>query len=241
MMSAPNQVSFLPEDYLDRKAQRRTNVICAILAAIVMGAIGSAFSLTERLVSQAERRHAVAEEGYAKAARQIQEVHDMEEKQQKMARQAELAASLLEKIPRSLILANVTNGLPQDVSMLEFNLDSRRLTAASASAAQNHTLPDGFEEAEPIKYAVTLRVTGIAANDMQVAEFIRNLSHSPLFTDVNLIVSDELDQDQGAHKVRRFEVEMTLNNDADLKGLENHLAGANTGTKATATVDQSSN
>jgi hypothetical protein len=76
---------------------------------------------------------------------------------------------------------------------------------------------------------------------MQVAEFIRNLSHSPLFTDVNLIVSDELDQDQGAHKVRRFEVSMTLNNDADLKGLENHLAGTSTGTKATATVDQSSN
>ena len=151
------------------------------------------------------------------------------------------SASLLEKIPRSLVLANVTNCLPQDVSMLEFDLDSRRLTAASPTPAQNHNLPDGFEEAEPIKYAVTLRVTGIAANDMQVAEFIRNLSHSPLFTDVNLIVSDELDQDQGSHKVRRFEVSMSLNNDADLKGLDDHLAGNGSGNKTTATVDQSSN
>ena len=28
-MSAPSQLSFLPEDYLERKAQRRSIVICA--------------------------------------------------------------------------------------------------------------------------------------------------------------------------------------------------------------------
>ena len=30
-MSAPNQLSFLPDDYLARKAQRRANLICATL------------------------------------------------------------------------------------------------------------------------------------------------------------------------------------------------------------------
>ena len=35
-MSAPNQVSFLPDDYLARKAQQRTNIICAMLFLIVI-------------------------------------------------------------------------------------------------------------------------------------------------------------------------------------------------------------
>ena len=30
-MGAPNELSFLPDDYLERKARRRTNAICAVL------------------------------------------------------------------------------------------------------------------------------------------------------------------------------------------------------------------
>ena len=31
MAAAPNELSFLPDDYLERKARRRTNAICAVL------------------------------------------------------------------------------------------------------------------------------------------------------------------------------------------------------------------
>ena len=46
-MSAPNDLSFLPDDYFQRKGRRRANALCAALAVVVMGAIGSAFTLTE--------------------------------------------------------------------------------------------------------------------------------------------------------------------------------------------------
>jgi Tfp pilus assembly protein PilN len=218
-MSAPNQLSFLPEDYLDRKAQRRTNVICAILAAIVMIAIGSAFTFTERMMQTAQRRHAVVEQRYAQAAQEITEVRDMEEKQRKMAHQAELAASLLEKIPRSIILAEVTNCLPVSVYLVNFDLASQRVHMAPPPAPKNN---DGKKAPppppEPITYDVTLRLTGIAANDLQVAQFIRNLSHCPLFSDVNLIISDQTTRDH--QPVRHFEIVMSLNNDADVTSLD---------------------
>ena len=38
-MAAPNELSFLPDDYLERKARRRANALCAGLSVIVMGAI----------------------------------------------------------------------------------------------------------------------------------------------------------------------------------------------------------
>ena len=52
MAGSPNELSFLPDDYLERKAQRRTNAICAVLFLVVMCAIGSAFTYTERSVGE---------------------------------------------------------------------------------------------------------------------------------------------------------------------------------------------
>src|SRR5256885_8539904 len=110
-MSSPNQLSFLPDDYLERKAQRRTNVICAVLFVVVLVAIASAFTITERTNHAVERRHAEMEKQYAEAAKRLEQVNQMQEKQKRMAHQAELTASLLEKVPRTHLLAEITNSL----------------------------------------------------------------------------------------------------------------------------------
>src|SRR5438105_9963650 len=121
-MASPNQLSFLPDDYLARKSQRRTNVICAGLFIVVMIAIGSAFSITERSMRQIEGKHAEIEQEYTEAAKRIEQVQQMQDKQRTMAHQAELTASLLEKVPRSFLLADVTNSMPGGVSLLDFTL-----------------------------------------------------------------------------------------------------------------------
>ena len=58
-------------------------------------------------------------------AQRIRQADMMQEKQRTMARQAELAASLLEKVPRSFILAEITNAMPPGVSLIDFNLESK--------------------------------------------------------------------------------------------------------------------
>src|SRR5215831_9029382 len=107
-MGSPNELSFLPDDYLERKAQRRTNVICAMLFLIVMVAIGTAFTFTERLGKDVEKEHANWETKYTDAAKRIQLKQQLEQKQAMMEKQAELSASLLEKVPRSYLLAKIT-------------------------------------------------------------------------------------------------------------------------------------
>jgi Tfp pilus assembly protein PilN len=148
-MTASDQLSFLPDDYLERKVQRRTNAICAILSLVIMLAIGSAFTLTERMIHRAEKEHAIVESQYADAGRQIEQVERLQIKQRKMARQAELSASLLEKVPRSFILAEITNALPAGVSLLDFTLDSKRhvmAQAAPTAAAPSRGAPGQFAD-----------------------------------------------------------------------------------------------
>src|SRR5206468_6427185 len=125
-MSAPNELSFLPDDYLERKRQRRTNVICAILFAVVMTTIGTTFSFSERSLRSVEKQHAAVEAEYTEAARRIEQVQQLLSKQRTMARQAEITALLLEKVPRSNLLAEITNGLPSGVSLTDFVLETKK-------------------------------------------------------------------------------------------------------------------
>src|SRR5436309_16139947 len=98
-MAAPNELSFLPDDYLERKQRRRTNAICAVLFCIVISSIGGAFTVTERSMREIEKQASDIDLQYTSAAKRIEQYQQMEEKQQTMQHQAELTASLLEKVP----------------------------------------------------------------------------------------------------------------------------------------------
>jgi Tfp pilus assembly protein PilN len=228
-MSAPNQLSFLPDDYLARKAQRRTNAICAILFLIVTVAIGAAFTYTDRGLKDARKGAANIAEQYAQAARPIEQFQKLQEKQRTMAHQAELTSSLIEKVPRSFLLAELTNSLPSGVSLIDMVLDSKRRTAAPPAAPKSAfeakanggaaAAAAATAQVQAVTYDVGIKVTGMATNDVQVAQFISKLNVSRLLQDVNLVVSDEFKQ--GDDKLRRFQIEMKLDPAAEVDPLSN--------------------
>jgi Tfp pilus assembly protein PilN len=244
-MSAPNQLSFLPDDYLELKAQRRTNVICAILFLIVMLAIGSAFAITERSLRKVEAEHAAVEKQYAEAARRIKQVQELQQKQRTMAQQAELAASLLERVPRSFLLAELTNSLPVNTALLDLKMESKLRPRPAAVVDPTKSAADLRREARARKasgadtkaekppavakeYDVTLRLTGVAPTDVQVASFIAKLNQSKLVRDVNLIISDAWNSE--GQQLRKFQIDMQVNPLAQ-------VLPAGTGTPASAAVE----
>lgn len=225
MTAAPNQLSFLPDDYLDLKAQRRTNAVCASLFACVALAVGAAFFLTERMVKRNESDYAEVLQTYAQAAQPIQQFRAMQDQQKRMELQAALSASLLEKVPRSYLLAEITNALPGNVSLWEFSLDSKLRNEVAPPQQfktiyeQNKAEIDAAKSAadkasRPRVYDVSMKLTGVADNDQQVAAFINALTRSSLFIDVNLVVSDEFQPTPTDGKLRKFQIEMMLNPDA---------------------------
>jgi hypothetical protein len=224
-MSAPNQLSFLPEDYLETKRQRRTNVICAVLFLLIMGAIGVGFSTIERSLRAAERENQDVNKKYADAASRIEQDREMQEKQKRMAGQAELTASLLEKVPRSVLLAELTNAKPGGVSFLDLMLDSRVRQAGSANAPKTQfEMKRAAAEAAAAKspavaqaklYDVTVKVTGVADNDLQVAQFMAKLNRSKIVRDVNLVISEAFTLNE--NKMRKFTIEMSVDPDAEVE------------------------
>jgi hypothetical protein len=247
MSKTPSQLSFLPDDYLERKAQRRSNALCAGLFLIVMLGMGSAFALTERSLRGIEGEYEKVEKEFTDAAGQIKQVEQMQDKQRRMAHQADLTASLLEKVPRSYLVAEVTNSMPPGVSLLDFALDrkvksvavsetqqaafqKKAKTAADkkAAAAAAAAAPKG----QPKSLDVTLKISGVSDNDVLVAQFINRLGRSRVLRDVNLVISEEFnpkaheDKLGDGSRLRRFVIEMTLDPTATVTPAEAKVSSA---------------
>src|SRR5438477_4758139 len=139
MSNSPSQLSFLPDDYLELKAQRRTNAICAGLFAVVVLVVGVTFRYTERSIAGVELEYADISRRYAEAAAPIEQFRRMQDQQRKMETQAALSASLLEKVPRSYLLAEITNSLPANVSLIDLGL-STALKNPAPNPAQFKTI-----------------------------------------------------------------------------------------------------
>lgn len=225
-MGSPNELSFLPDDYMERKLQRRTNVVCALLFCVVMVAIAAAFTFTERAVQRAEKEHDEVEKDYTSAAKRIQLVLDLQEKQKRMDQQATIAESLLEKVPRSHLLAEITNSLPPGVSLLDMLMESKvraappppSKTAFEQKKATNASAADK-KKAAPAgptikRFDVMLKITGLAMTDVQVAQFISKLNQSDLLKDVNLVISEEFAQ--AGEQFRKFQIDAQLDPKAEV-------------------------
>ena len=223
-MSAPNQLSFLPDDYLERKARRRAIILCGALWIIVLAGIGGAFSVTERSMREVERRHDQIVREYTEAARRIEQVKQMHDQQRRIVQHAQLAASLVEKVPRSNLLAVLTNNLPTGVSLLDFSLESRaRVTAPitgnsfdqrKAALDAQRTAESGAIPEVP-KEEVPLKLTGVAETDVQVAQYMSKLNASNLLKDVNLVISESVKENK--QTMRRFQIEMMINPNAEVQ------------------------
>ena len=231
-MSAPNQLSFLPDDYLERKARRRASILCGVLAVIVLGVIVSAFQYQDKITKAVDAKEAAVEQQYTDAARRIEKVNQMRAQQQQVVRRAELAASLVEKVPRSNVLAEFTNSLPPGLSLLNMAMESKERSGAAPPAMTAFEQKRAALEGRPVNamvapktYDVYLKLEGVATTDVQVGDFMEKLKRSALFKDVNLIYTEEFKSTSTSQSgnaagkddvLRKFQIELMLNPNAEV-------------------------
>ena len=232
-MRTPQELSFLPDDYLERKAQRRANALCAILFILTMGGIGAAFTMSETATKKVAAERSKIDQEYLGEAKRIEQVRQMEEKQKRMKQQADLTSSLLEKVPRSFVLAELTNSLPSGVFLMDFSLDSKSKKVAVAAEEQpvmtayeakkrareaaRQATPATPVGPQPKRFDVFIKLTGVADTDVQVAQYLSRLSRSKLLKDVNLLVSEEYTVKEDQSKMRKFQIEMMIDPEAEVQ------------------------
>ena len=221
-------INFVPNDYVEQRQSSRANFLYLMLLTAMLGAIGITFGFIKM------RQRGVATElidlntRMGAANQQIAQLEELKTKSKTMMKTMVMTAELLEPVPRSVLLASLTNNLPSGVSLTELDLKtsetittSKNATKAKAQSnakasqyAQKGAAAQAAPERPEIRTETKLDLKGIAPSDIQVASFIARLSSSILLDRVELVDSKELEID--GIKFREFRLKAQLKPDLTL-------------------------
>lgn len=226
-----SDASFLPDDYLNKQADRRTNLISLVLFGVVMIAVFAAFLVTNRQWSQVNETTRLINAQFAQKAKQIEQRDALQAQKKEMLHRAELAGALDEPVPRSVLLAELVKRMPARLGLLKFEMTSTRekpgRTATSGKTVGRLTGPGRAKtrqeasaeqkKIEPPKYLVSISMVGVAPTDVDVSRYIAELSAYELLWDVSLTSTEQkVIEDQ---TVRQFELSMKLDPTLDIRSM----------------------
>ncbi len=196
-----SNINFVPDDYVQSNESRRANLMCLVLFSVVMAALGGSFVMIKIRQKACSAEETLVNAKMARMQESIQKFEELQAKRKEMMKTALTTAELLEPVPRSVLLASLTNNLPPGVSLVKLSMiqkepsnsgggrRSRAVNKYQAAAkggdrAGNHLSPEQNLETR-------MEIEGMAPSDLEVAEYIERLGNSMLLANVALVESVE--------------------------------------------------
>jgi Tfp pilus assembly protein PilN len=225
-------INFVPDDYIQNSESRRTNLLYLVLLLIVMVGIGGSFISIKIRQRALDTEEELVNAKIVKAQQAINQFEELQEKRKVMMKTALVTVELLEPVPRSVLLASLTNNLPRGTSLLQLKLiqkqpsnkPARSIPAADSGGkyqqAQAEMATSATASMSPEKVLEThIDIEGIATSDRQVAAYIEQLNSSILLSNVTLVESKEHEikkNSAGDIKLRRFKLTAMLKKEVHL-------------------------
>jgi Tfp pilus assembly protein PilN len=226
--------SFLPEDYLARKAERRTNIFAITMFTVVMFGVIGAFFVTNRQWHDVHLHQRTVNVQFAQAAENIKQLEELEQQKAELLEKADLTTALVEPINRSVLLAEIINRAPARTTIVEIDLDSKRLDRAiqrrtvqekageslTKKSAKSKNKKDSDEVAVILapRYESTLAIIGIVPRNTDVARYLAALQRCELLMNVELIQTEKTTVRD--REVFKFRIEADINPDSDASRIE---------------------
>jgi len=215
-------INFVPDDYVQSGESRRTNMMCLMLLALVMAALGGSFMTIKVRQRACRARESLINTRMARIQKAIAQFEELQTRRKNMMKTALTTAELIEPVPRSVVLAALTNNLPPGVSLLELNLIQKepKKTAAPATSSQYkaaQAAPAGETQtglSREKSLETHIDIGGMAPSDLQVAAYIERLSSSTLLDGVALVESKEYKVEDTTF--RQFKLKAMLRNELHL-------------------------
>lgn len=225
--------SFLPEDYVRSRGERRANLISLSLFGVVMLCVVGAFFVTNRRWMSVRDQREIIDTLYQQQAVRIEQLKDLEEQREEMIQKAEMTTTLMELVPRSVLLAEMSRRLPGGMTVLNFELESEQVKVSKVTETKTRQSAKGVrslskdkkakkgekkaEAPEPPRYRQTITLEGVARRNDDIAEYLARLKDSELFETVELSFIKEAKVDDA--QLRKFELVATISEETDAREL----------------------
>lgn len=196
-----SSASMLPEDYVQAQAEHRANFITVLMFSVVMFCVVSAFLITTRRWESVRLEQERINMEYAAEAAKLQQLEQIRERRIQLVQKGEIVHALIEPVPRSVLLADLSARLPRGVSLTLVELEGKRIAqvAAAQAAGQVRTLSQGTSvnagnasdkakrpEIIPPRFDFNMTIEGVSPTNQAIADYMSGLQQSELLTGVEL-------------------------------------------------------
>jgi Tfp pilus assembly protein PilN len=214
-------INFVPDDYIQNNESRRTNLIYLVLLLAVMVALGGSFVTIKIRQRACIAKENLVNQRMAQTKETMKQLDELQAKRREMMKTALTTAELLEPVPRSILLASLTNNLPAGVSLMDLNLIQKEPKQIESSSSSNKfQAMQGGQKAAQERLSIekmletNINIEGLATSDLQVAEYIRRLAVSNIVDNVALVESKEYKVEDSTF--RQFKLTAMLKKDVHL-------------------------
>jgi hypothetical protein len=196
--------------------------MCLVLFSVVMAAWGGSFVTIKIRQRACNAEESLVNAKMSRMQEAIKKFEELQTRRKEMMRTALTTAELIEPVPRSVVLASLTNNLPAGVSLVKLDLIQKeppknaprhRNTQSRYEAAKNSGGPNENVSGEK-QLDTHLTIEGMAPSDLQVAAYIEQLGFSTLINDVALVESKEKKVDDTSF--RHFKLNAMLSKEVHL-------------------------
>lgn len=196
-----SSASMLPEDYVQAQAEHRANFITVLMFSVVMFCVVSAFLMTTRRWESVRLEQERINMEYAAEAAKLHQLEQIRDRRIQLVQKGEIVHALIEPVPRSVLLADLSARLPRGVSLTLVELEGKRIAAVAAAqaAGQVRTLSQGTnvnagnasDKANrpviiPPRFDFNLTIEGVSPTNQAIADYMSGLQQSELLTGVEL-------------------------------------------------------
>lgn len=209
-----SRVDFVPEEYIQQRESGKANFMYLLLFGAMMCGIGVTFSIIKVRQKAVAAKLATVNAKMAQAGEQILQLEQLKTKGKDVMKTMVMTSGLIEKVPRSIILACLTNNMPTGVSLLELKIEEKEITLKTpkpAARTAGAAAAAAAAETPQIIVETTVNISGIAPSDIGVANYIARLSESILLDRVSLVESKERNIDD--MKFRQFKLNAYIKSD----------------------------
>lgn len=214
-------INFVPDDYVQNNESRRTNLMYLILFTVVMTALGGSFMAIKIRQRACNAHEKLVNDRMIEIQETIKKFEELQAKRRAMMKTALTTAELLEPVPRSILLASLTNNLPVGVSLSKVSMiqkepkQTNKATLTSKYQAAQAVQGESGQNLSPEQLLEThIDIGGMAPTDLQVASYIERLTESSLLDNVALVESKELKIDDAIF--RQFKLTAMLRKNVHL-------------------------
>lgn len=224
--------SFLPAEYVKNKSQVRANFVALLLFTLVMAGVIGAFVVNHQRWRDVRVESEAISVQFAEEASKIKQLEGLEAQRAELLDRAEVVTALIDRVPRSVLMAELVRDMPKNITLTLVSLDGERVKppapasdtkarskgktrSLTTKATEESNKPEAAPKVLPPRFRHTVAVEGLATDNEAVADYVLAIKSSKLFTEVELPLISATIVDQVGY--RRFRITMRLSEQADAR------------------------